>query len=101
MFATPSKTLQVARTETNTMLGNVRDEMFNLQGIELREWTTAADENVRQDHVTFGETAPQRADFNYLTTVGQSDQGTLTHPHDFRGPAGQVINCRCVHVPVL
>lgn len=100
-FATPGKTLQVGRTETNTMLGNVRNETFNMQGINLREWTTAADENVRHDHQVFGEQAPQNSDFNYLTTVGESDQGKLTHPMDFRAPAGQVINCRCIHIAAI
>ncbi len=96
-FATPSKTLQVARTEAGTMMNSVRNSMFNAQGIELREWTTAGDEEVRTDHQHFGTLGPMRDGFNYLTTVGQD--GTLEYPNDLRGPADQVINCRCVEVP--
>lgn len=97
-FATASKTLQVARTETATMMNSVRESMFDIQGILEREWVTAGDENVRPDHVHFGGLGPQRESFNYLTSVGKD--GTLEYPSDLRGPADQVINCRCTHIAV-
>lgn len=93
-----AKALQVARTEMSGFMNGVRDEMFGLQGFTEEDWTTAGDENVRDDHVEFGNAGPQARGFNWLELVGKP--GTLRYPGDIEGPAGQVINCRCVKIPV-
>ena len=94
-----SKALQVARTESGTYLSNLREEIFTAQGVEQREWSTAFDERVRHDHVVLGGSGPQPKGINYMSILGKA--GIMTHPHDGRAPANQVVNCRCVLVPVI
>jgi phage portal protein BeeE len=94
-----SRVRTIARTETAGLMNGVRREMFTLQEFQRSSWTTALDENVRPDHVTYGQAGPRPLEFNYLSLVGRENEGTLSHPNDTRGPAAQVINCRCVEVP--
>ncbi len=95
--AAESKALMVARTESAGFMNDVREAMFEAQGFDDREWTTAGDEHVRPDHVKFGEVGPVKKGHNYMEDVGKT--GKLEYPGDTHGPAGEVINCRCVHVP--
>ena len=94
----PAKTLQVARTETAGIMNSTRDEMFKQQGFVKELWVTAGDEIVREDHVTFGGAGPQKRDFNYMTLV--SGGGLLRFPNDAAAPVGQIVNCRCIKIPV-
>ncbi|MCA9297731.1 MAG: hypothetical protein KDA28_01615, partial [Phycisphaerales bacterium] len=98
----PAKALQVARTETASLMNGVRDGMFELQGITQVEWVTSGDEHVREDHVTFGAHGPVPRGFDYLTLDGLTGptNGVLRRPHDEGAPAGQVVNCRCVQIAV-
>ena len=93
------KTLMVARTEMTGLMNGLRDEMFELQGFKLEDWVDAGDEHTRANHVIYGESGPQKPDFNYLTLVGVST-GSLMYPGDVNAPAGEVINCRCLKIPV-
>lgn len=95
---TASRARTIARTETAGLMNGVRREMFQLQGFTKGEWTTALDEKVRPDHITFGEAGPQDFTFNYLSLVGQDSEGVLRHPNDTEGTAKQVINCRCTEI---
>jgi hypothetical protein len=95
--ASSGKTLQVARTESAGFMNDARQAMFEAQGFEKVEWLTAGDEYVREHHVTFGSIGPVDMGHNYMEDV--DDDGTLEYPNDPRGPAGEVVNCRCVHVP--
>ena len=95
-----SKSLTVARTESANFMNGVRDQMFRAQGIEGKEWATAQDENVRDDHKTFGAAGPQAQDFDFLALAKTNGGGgRLRHPGDTQGPAGQVVNCRCLILP--
>ena len=91
------KTLQVARTETAGLMNGVRDTMFEAQGFQLHEWVSAGDEATRSDHRAFDGIGAKPRGFNFLEVVAGS--GVLRHPGDPDGPAGQVINCRCLAVP--
>lgn len=99
--ASPSKTLMVARTETGALFNGIRNGMFDLAGLDEREWITAGDEVVRHDHSVFGSAGPKDSSFDYLTLAQNSTGGSLRYPHDPNGPPGQVINCRCTQVPVM
>lgn len=94
----PAKTLQIARTETAGLMNAVRDEMFGQQGFTKELWVTAGDEHVRKTHVTYGSVGPQDRGFNYLSLVGKV--GMLRFPNDPAAPAGEVVNCRCIKVPI-
>jgi uncharacterized protein with gpF-like domain len=63
-------------------------------GIAYKEWLTAKDDKVRAEHV--------RAD-GQVVAVDEPftvDGEKLTGPCDSRGSARNVINCRCVAIPV-
>ncbi len=59
----------------------------------------ADDENVRTDHVAFGEAGVRDRGTNYLEIIGKESEGTLAYPGDLRAPVGQVVNCRCLWLP--
>jgi hypothetical protein len=99
-MATPVKTLQVARTETASLMNTTRDEMFKQQGFTEEIWSTAGDEIVRADHVTFGKATPKPRGFNYMDLASLGGFGVLEFPGDSRAPANQVVNCRCLKLPV-
>ena len=100
--ASSPKTLSVARTESASFMNGARDVMFEAQGFTEHEWITAGDEVVRDDHVIFGQSGPQMRGFNFMGLPGVAvpGPGRLRHPHDVDAPAGQVINCRCVSIPI-
>jgi len=96
--ASSAKAETIARTEVSSLMNNVRDKMFDLQGVTVEEWVDASDEKVRADHRVFGSSGNKPRGFNYLTLVG--DSGILEYPGDSRAPAHQVIRCRCVKIAV-
>ena len=98
--ASGPKSLQVARTETANFMNGSRDAMFEAQGIEEEQWIDAEDEATRETHLIYGNAGPKPRGFNYLSLVGKESLGILAHPGDLRAPAGEIINCRCVKVPV-
>lgn len=83
----------IARTETARAYNAGRDEAMDQAGVEATEWLSARDEKVRQapyDHGIDGQTRPR----------GEPFSNGLFYPHDPAGAAGNVINCRCVALPV-
>lgn len=100
--ASPSKTLQVAVTETGGFVNGARDVMFEAQGFVDEEWITSMDEHVRQSHETYGAAGVKPRGFDYLTLrpTGNPFGGRLLFPHDPSAPADEVVNCRCAKRPV-
>jgi len=96
---TAKKTLDVARTESATYINGLREKIFDAQGVEKREWTTAMDEKVRPDHRKLGRLGPRPVGYNYMEHLGKA--GQMRYPHDPSAPANQVVNCRCVLTPVI
>lgn len=97
--ATPSRTLTIARTETAQTASTVRNINMIGEGVKQQQWITAGDEHVRDSHVVFGGAGPQDIGFNFCSLVGEP--GELLYPSDMAGPAGEVINCRCVATAVV
>lgn len=97
-----AKTLQVARTEAAGFVNGTRNAMFEAQGFTSADWITAGDEAVRANHVAFGAVGAKPLTHNYLNdrVDPNTGGGSLEFPSDPNGPAAEVINCRCVHVPV-
>lgn len=86
------KTGQIARTETATVTNGVRYEVFQTSGIQKQEWLTARDNRVRESHV---------AEDGNIVAIGDVFPEThLHHPNDPMGAPEEVINCRCVALPV-
>jgi HK97 family phage portal protein len=102
---TMSRQMTIARTETSSSINQGRFSMMKKQGVEKHEWLTALDANVRGndpkdqfDHTVLdGAIAEIGNKFKDKTGVIRN----LKHPLDPQGYAGDVINCRCITVPVL
>jgi len=93
------KTLQIARTESTFFTNGAKDVMYKKASIQESEWVTAGDEDVRDNHTTYGSSGPHPIDFNYLSLVGLA--GTLRYPGEKGAPTSEVINCRCTKIPVI
>lgn len=87
-----SRSLVIARTETASMANAVRFEGMKAEGIVEQEWVTARDEAVRESHQSLD--GQKRA-------IGETFGNGLEYPGDPAGDAGEVVNCRCVAVPVV
>jgi SPP1 gp7 family putative phage head morphogenesis protein len=88
---TNRRALMVARTEVAGVVNSSRHEVFAAEGVEQHEWTTARDEVVRDTH------EEQDGD---VVAIGTPFKNGLAFPGDPSGPPGEVINCRCVAIPV-
>lgn len=87
-----ARSLMVARTEVAGATNTARNLAFTEEGVESTQWITARDEAVRDTHADIdGDTA----------LIGQPFDNGLMYPGDPAGDAGEVINCRCVAVPVV
>uniref|UniRef100_A0AAU7J7Y7 Portal protein n=2 Tax=unclassified bacterial viruses TaxID=12333 RepID=A0AAU7J7Y7_9VIRU len=81
-----------ARTAVTGLDGLLSTEAMRRQGFKFKQWVARHDERTRSTHAAAdGQRVPVDASF----TVGGV---ALNHPGDRRGPAGEVINCRCVTV---
>jgi HK97 family phage portal protein len=87
-----ARSLKIARTETGQAAAPARDAAMNELGVEKIQWLTAGDTEVRETHQFLeGMVVPRGMPF---------PNGCL-YPCDPGGPAEQIINCRCVAVPVI
>lgn len=83
----------IARTETARAYNETRWTAMRQLGIDRAEWLTARDEHVRLDpfdHQIDGE----------VRRLGEPFTNGLRFPNDPTGAPGNVINCRCVAIPV-
>lgn len=89
---TAARSLRIARTETAQVAGTARFLGMEGEGILKHRWTTAGDEVVRVSHARLdGKVVP----------IGEEFAAGLRYPSDPAGPAGEVINCRCVAIAVV
>jgi uncharacterized protein with gpF-like domain len=92
---TVARSRMIARTEVEYITNTSMIENYRVNQVEGKEWLSARDKNVRTDHsVADGQKVPVNASF----IVGGEQ---LDRPGDPAGSAGNVINCRCVVLPVL
>jgi phage portal protein BeeE len=94
---TPARSIRFARTETGSISGMSRFDAFRASDIRTHEWLSAGDELVRR---------PPDSLFNHAIdgerqNVGAYFSNDLRYPLDPRGQAGNVINCRCVALPIV
>lgn len=89
--ANAMRSLRIARTETAQTVNSVRQLAHKKAGVERHQWVTAADEAVRDTHA---------AQDGVVVNVGELFPNGIRFPADPDGPAREVINCRCVALPV-
>jgi len=80
----------IARTEIGGVIMDARDEAFKDVGIEYTEWSSSRDAKVRATHQIDGE----------IVAMGETFSNGLLYPNDPAGPAEEVVNCRCINLPV-
>lgn len=91
------RALTIARTEMAGIMGDARFTQMEEAGVERVAWSTAGASAVpppRPEHLA----AEQMGPVPYGTVFGATG---CRYPGDSNGPADQVINCRCVLVPVV
>ena len=91
----------VARTELGGVIGDARIEGFKSVGIDKHEWSSSRDGNVRIPGVPKGNIYDHTLD-GVIVAIGEPfpTNGGLLWPNDIGGAAGDVINCRCLTLPV-
>ena len=85
------RAMTFSRTETGSISSQSRNDAFKASDIREQEWLSAGDEMVRERHQIDGE----------KIVIGGTFSNDLRFPLDPGGTAGNVINCRCVALPVI
>ena len=88
----PGRASVIARTETVGAQNIATERAFDQSGVvKAKEWLTSRDADVRDSHAAIdGEQVPIGSRFSNGVDVPAGD-----------GPAGEVVNCRCVMLAVL
>ncbi|MCK5237504.1 MAG: phage portal protein [Deltaproteobacteria bacterium] len=95
--STASRALMIARTETASAINAGRVVEMTRQGVTKHRWLTAGDEHVRDTHRQLnGQIAEMGIKFAFKSGA----ISTLRYPGDSGAPAREVINCRCIALPV-
>lgn len=85
------RSFTIARTEVATSANGTRFWMMQNEGVNFHEWISSRDAEVRDTHQIDGE----------VRRVGSEFSNGLLYPGQVGGPPEEVINCRCVAVPVV
>ena len=92
----------IARTESASMLENGRFQMMLNNGVQSHKWFTAMDSEVRTTHRNLhGSVAPLGQKFKYVRGLNAGQASELRFPTDMNASADEVINCRCLTLPVV
>ena len=91
----------IARTESASMIEAGRYQNMINQGVTQHEWFTAMDDEVRDTHKALhGSKTKIGSKFKYVRGAKIGQTSPLRFPTDMSAPAAQVINCRCITLPV-
>jgi len=88
---TQNRAQYIARTELGGVINESRNEAFKEVGIQKHEWLSAHDARVRETHRIDGQ----------IRTIGERFSNGLLYPNDPSGPPEEIINCRCLALPVF
>jgi HK97 family phage portal protein len=89
---TDTRSWTIARTETSQCMGMARHQGMKSLEVEKIQWVTAGDERVRPRH---------RLLMGAVVVLGQLFINGCLYPADPKGPADEIINCRCCARPYL
>jgi PBSX family phage portal protein len=85
----------IARTETGIAVSTVQHETYVENGVQLKRWEAFLDNKTRDAHA---EADGQEVAMDEPFNVGGEE---LDHPLDESGSPENIINCRCVEIPVV
>ena len=92
----------IARTESASMIEAGRYQNMINNGITEHKWFTAMDGEVRMTHNWLhGSVQSIGLKFKYVRGPEAGLGSPLRFPTDMSAPAKQVINCRCITLPVI
>ena len=92
----------IARTESASMIEAGRYQNMINHGVKRHKWFTAMDGEVRDTHKALhGSTQVMGLKFKYVSGLQAGQSSPLRFPTDMSAPAAQVINCRCLTLPVI
>lgn len=91
MNVSMSRAQAIARTEVGSVSNRARVIAMGEDGIKKHEWVSSRDTRVRESHQLDGE----------IRKIGSKFSNGLRWPHDNNAPAKEIVNCRCVSVPVV
>lgn len=95
--AKTSRATMIARTETHMAVVSTTNETYKAAGVTKKEWGTTVDGREREWH---GSMDGQIVDIDKPFTSGQGNK--LMYPGDAEsGVANEVIQCRCILLPVI
>jgi SPP1 gp7 family putative phage head morphogenesis protein len=90
--AKTSRATKISRTETHNTVSYGTHETYKAANVQQREWKTTMDGRERDSHGAIdGE----------IRGIDQPFSNGLMHPGDASGPPEEIINCRCVELPIL
>lgn len=87
-----SRSYTIARTEVAGTVNGARYLVMTSEEVKEHEWVTAGDELVRDSHA---------AQDGVIVKVGERFPNGLLYPGQIGAPADEVVNCRCIAVPVV
>lgn len=85
------RTERIAQVTSGEAVSGGRYVTMQLEGVTRHEWSTANDEKVRESHA---------AQEGVIVRVGELFPNGLRFPLDPRGPAHEVVACRCVALAI-
>jgi len=94
------RAVMIATTETGAAYGAVRHAATEELGIPFKQWLSAQDDRVRATHRRIdGVIVATGEPFRVPLKDGGED--LMMHPCDSGGSAENVIQCRCVQIPMM
>ena len=86
-----SRSRTIARTESSVLVNSSTNEEYANEGVKMKRWL--ANPGARESHAA--------ADGQGAIPFNQTFNNGLMHPGDNRGPASELVNCRCSLSPVI
>ena len=83
---------RIARTETHNTVGMGNFHTYKNEGVKEKQWMSKLDGRVRSSH---------RAINREVVKIDEAFSNGLEFPGDSMGDAKEVVNCRCVLLPVI
>lgn len=95
------RTEMIARTETHNASQTGSHHLFVDADVKKKEWLATADTRTRDSHLKAWSDYGGKRNAIPIDDMFNVGGVQLLHPGDTNGEAREVVNCRCVELPVL